>query len=120
MKKSILVLTLATLSFTSLADSAFGPSEDISKFYQPFDVKSIPAHKFQSWPYYKYASMNIADFVAFGVADVEPSRVPAKLTQAEQAFDLNKEFKQGQSFAENLVATQTKGFVVMKDNQVLA
>ncbi|MCL1051018.1 beta-lactamase family protein [Shewanella abyssi] len=119
MKKSLVVFTLVTLSFGAVADSAFGPSEDLQKFYQAFDTKNIPLSKMQSWPYYKYVSMNMQDFVAYGVVDIPAAKLSAKLTYSDQVFDLNQEFKNGQSLIENLVATQTKGFVVMKGNTLL-
>ncbi|PHQ76468.1 MAG: hypothetical protein COB74_02315 [Shewanella sp.] len=120
MKKSLCALTLVTLSFGSFADSAFGPSEDVQKFYQAFDVKNIPLSKMQSWPYYKYVSMNMQNFVAHGMVNIPAAVKPAKINSEDIAFDLNQEFKGGQSFIENLIATQTKGFVVMKNNSLLA
>jgi len=44
---------------------------------------------------------------------------PAKLSIADTQFDLGQDFRDGRSFADSLNATQTKGFLVMKDNEIL-
>lgn len=120
MKKSMIAILLTAVTSGVTADSSFGPGEDPQKFYRPFDIKNIPLSEMQSWPYYKYVSMHMADFVAHGVADIAAAKEPAKLSAARQPFDLNQTFKDGQSYLENLLATQTKGFVVMKDNEIYA
>ena len=120
MKKLIFAILLIINTYGVAADSSFGPGEDPRIFYKPFDVENIPLSEMQSWPYYKYVSMHMAEFVAFGVADIEAAKEPAKLSPAGQPFDLNQEFKDGQSYLENLLATQTKGFVVIKDNEIYA
>ena len=55
-------------------------------------------------------------------AKIKRSSKPAKLTVADkdERLDLNTEFKDGKSFIESLQSTQTKGFVIMKDNRILA
>ncbi len=42
------------------------------------------------------------------------------LTQSQQTFDLNTEYEAGKSYLDSLQATQTKGFVILKGNQVVA
>ena len=44
---------------------------------------------------------------------------PAKLSVADEQFELGQDFRDGRSFVESLNATQTKGFLVMKDNVIL-
>ena len=39
---------------------------------------------------------------------------------ADDRIDLNTEYKDGKSFIDSFVETQVKGFVVMKDNKILA
>lgn len=116
MKKSILAIaTVAALSFNvSAANLA-----DEATFYSGYDVKDIPAESFQSWPYYTHASMNIKEYLRYGVYELPVASKPA-LLKASMSLDLSKEFKNGQSFRDNLIATQTKGFIVMQNSDVLA
>ena len=92
---------------------------DQAAFYSSFYVKDIPADSFQSWPYYGYASMNIKDYLRFGVHEMPASSKPA-VVKKSLSYNLATEFKDGQSFRDNLIATNTKGFIVMKNNVVLA
>lgn len=119
MNKSILAIaTIAALSFSFSAAHAAGVPDE-AKFYSGYDVKDIPADSFQSWPYYTHASMHIKDYLRFGVFEMPASSKPATLASS-LSLDLSKEFKNGQSFRDNLIATQTKGFIVMQNNDVLA
>ncbi|MGR5346065.1 serine hydrolase domain-containing protein [Vibrio mediterranei] len=119
MKRTIITIALVVASVTAKADSAFGPSADLSQFFQPFDVNNIPHSQMQTWPYYKHVSMNMADFVTHGVKQINATN-PVTLTQAQQPFDLNREFEKGKSYLDSLQGTQTKGFVVLKGNQIFA
>lgn len=120
MKKSILALILATSSFGALANGVTDGALPIAEFYKGYDIKSIPQDKVQSWPYMTYTSMNLADYMVFGVSQVSAASSPAVLTRATNQFDLGSEFKDGQSYIENLVSTQTKGFIVMQGNKIIA
>jgi CubicO group peptidase (beta-lactamase class C family) len=44
---------------------------------------------------------------------------PAPVTIADQQFDLQQDFGDGRSFADSLNGTQTKGFLIIKDNVIL-
>ena len=44
---------------------------------------------------------------------------PAPITVADEQFDLQQDFRDGRSFVDSLNATQTKGFLIMKDNEIL-
>ena len=104
-----------------LADtpSAFGSGFDVQDFYKPFTLDEITHGNMQFWPYGKYVSAHWDDYGLHGTAQIRRSSKPAIL-EAGEPFDLNAEFKDGQSFIESLQATQVKGFVVMKDNKILA
>ena len=73
----------------------------------------------QKWPYYSYVSANWDEYALHGTEKVNRSNNPTKLVQGEK-LDMNSEFKDGQTWIESLQSTQVKGFVVMKDNQILA
>jgi CubicO group peptidase (beta-lactamase class C family) len=99
--------------------SAFGSGFDVQEFYKPFSLEDITPEKMQSWPYYKYASAHWDEYSIHGTSKIERSSNPAKLVPGEQ-LDMNSEFRDGQTWIESFLATQVKGFVVMKDNQILA
>ena len=48
------------------------------------------------------------------------SRSPANLSVADKLFDIQQKLPTGRPFVESLTATQTKGFLILKDNVVLA
>ena len=102
--------------------SAFGSGFDVQDFYKPFSLEEITPKNQQTWPYYKHVSAHWDDYALHGTAKINRSTKPAKLTFAEddQRLDMNMEWMNGQTFIESLVATQVKGFVVMKDNKILA
>jgi CubicO group peptidase (beta-lactamase class C family) len=119
MKKILSALFISALiSRVAYADSAVGVGNP-QDFYRPFNVADIPVDKMQQWPYYKYVSANWDQFVLTSTAKVGAAAKPVRLTTGRE-INLNSEFKDGQSYIENLLQTQTKGFVVLKDNQVLA
>ena len=106
---------VSSLSYADTAISVGNPQD----FYRPFNIDDIPVEKMQQWPYYKYVSANWDHFVLTSTAKVSASTQPIKLTIGEE-IDLNSEFTDGQSYLENLLQTQTKGFLVLKENQILA
>jgi hypothetical protein len=63
--------------------------------------------------------MHIKDYLRYGVYEMPASSNPALVT-VSHSLDLSTEFKDGQSFRDNLIETNTKGFVVMKNNEILA
>jgi CubicO group peptidase (beta-lactamase class C family) len=73
----------------------------------------------QAWPYYRYTSMNWDEYGLFGTASIMAAKSPAKLSVADTPFDIQQEFREGQTFVESLTATQTKGFLILKDNVIL-
>ena len=107
-----------------LADtpSAFGSGFDVQEFYKPFTLDEITPANQQKWPYYKYVSAHWGDYALHGTAKISRSTKPAKLTVADgdERLDMNTPWKDGRTFIESLQSTQTKGFVVMKNNKILA
>ena len=100
--------------------SAFGSDFDVQDFYLPFTRDDITTKNQQKWPYYKYVSAHWGDFAAHGTAKISPSKHPAKLKLKQERLDLNTEYQDGRSFLDSMVDTQVKGFVVMKENVILA
>ena len=91
----------------------------LNDFYRPFELSEITPKNMQSWPYYRYASMNWDEYGIFGTVHIMASKSPAKLKVSGTPFDIEQEFREGQTFAESLAATQTKGFLILKDNVIL-
>ena len=121
------IAAIATIFLTSqpaLADepSAFGSDFDVQDFYRPFTLEEITPENMQTWPYYRHVSAHWDDYALHGTAKVKRSLKPAKLAAEEEGgrFDLNAEFKDGQTFIESFLSTQVKGFVVLKDSKILA
>lgn len=119
---AIATCLLASQSVLADTPSAFGSGFDVQDFYKPFTLEEITPQNQQTWPYYKHASAHWDDYSLHGTAKINRSTKPARLTVAEgdERLDMNMEWKDGQTFIESLEATQVKGFVVMKDNKILA
>ena len=122
MKKFLATLAVVVLSTsTAQADepSAFGSGFDLQDFFLPFTLDEITPQNMQFWPYSKHVAANWHDYSVHGVAEITKSKNPTKLLVAKR-LDANSEFREGQTFLESFQATQVKGFVVMKDNEILA
>jgi CubicO group peptidase (beta-lactamase class C family) len=118
--RKIAIATSLTLS-TALGSFAMADSPvTLNDFHKPYTLEEITPKNMQSWPYYKHVSMNWDDYSLFGTAPIFASSNPAQLTDAGELIDLTQEFRDGRSFIESLQATQTKGFLVMKDGVILA
>ncbi|MEH6584754.1 MAG: hypothetical protein V7754_22700, partial [Halioglobus sp.] len=107
MKKIMLGLLITLASSGAYATPAICKNTEMYKqaFYGPLDVNSIPKGGFQQFPYYRYASMNIDQFVRYGVAPIDASK-PMELVTGER-FDLTQEFEGDRSYLENLTHTLT-------------
>ena len=92
----------------------------LNDFYRPFELSEITSENMQSWPYYRYTSMNWDDYGLFGTVHIMGAKSPADLSLADRLFDIQQELSEGRSFVESLTATQTKGFMILKDNVILA
>jgi len=105
--------------------SGFGPDASaetavtLNDFYRPFELSDITPTNMQGWPYYRYASMHWDEYGIFGTVHVTGSKAPAVLTVADTPFDIEQELREGWTFVESLTGTQTKGFLVLKDNVIL-
>jgi len=117
---SIVVSLLGGTSAQAEEPSAFGSGFDVQDFYKPFTLDEITPQNQQKWPYYKYVSAHWDEFALHGTAEIRPSKNPAELKLAQDRLDLNTEYQDGKSFLDSLVDTQVKGFVVLKDNVILA
>ena len=117
---SIAVSLLVVTSAQAEEPSAFGSGFDVQDFYKPFTLDEITPPNQQKWPYYKYVSAHWDEFALHGTAEIRPSKNPAELKLAQDRLDLNTEYQDGKSFLDSLVDTQVKGFVVLKDNVILA
>ena len=116
-----LTLTASIALASSLV--AAEPTESkvtLNDFYRPFELSEITPKNMQSWPYYRYVSMNWDDYGLCGTASVLASKTPAKLSLSDKTFDIQQKFNETQTFVESLTATQTKGFLILKDNKILA
>ena len=118
MKHKITVLSMIIVAAYSLVASA-ETKVSLNDFYRPFELSEITPKNMQSWPYYRYASMNWDEYGIFGTVHIMASKSPAKLKVSSTPFDIEQEFRDGQTFAESLTATQTKGFLILKDNVIL-
>ena len=118
MKHKITVLSMIIVAAYSLVASA-ETKVSLNDFYRPFELSEITPKNMQSWPYYRYASMNWDEYGIFGTVHIMASKSPAKLKVSGTPFDIEQEFREGQTFAESLTATQTKGFLILKDNVIL-
>jgi CubicO group peptidase (beta-lactamase class C family) len=114
------LLLLLSQSVHAEEPSAFGSGFDVQDFHRPFTLDEITPKNQQKWPYYKYVSSHWDTYAGHGTVKVSRSSKPAKLEVVKDHLDLNTEYKDGKSFLDSLVETQVKGFVVMKDNKILA
>jgi len=102
------------------APSAFGSGFNVQDFYGPFTRADITPANQQKWPYYKYVSAHWQEFALHGTAEISPSMKPAELNVAKTRLNLNTEYDNRRSYISSMLDTQVKGFVVMKDNVILA
>ena len=123
MKQSIVFAFCMTATFVLILGLGAVVSAEtkltLNDFYRPFELSEITPKNMQSWPYYKYTSMNWDEYGLFGTVHVMGAKNPAKLTIANATFDIEQEIRKGWTFVESLTSTQTKGFIVMKDNVIL-
>jgi len=111
---------LSAIVAATIGSGALAKSEvTLNDFYKPIDLSDITPKNMQSWPYYKHVSAHWDDYGLFGTVPVMAAENPAPVTTADQQFDLQQDFGDGRSFADSLNATQTKGFLIIKDNVIL-
>lgn len=121
MKTPINLTISASIALASSLVAAEPASKvTLNDFYRPFELSEITPKNMQSWPYYRYVSMNWDDYGLCGTASILASKNPAKLSASSKTFDIQQQFNETQTFVESLTATQTKGFLILKDNKILA
>jgi CubicO group peptidase (beta-lactamase class C family) len=105
---------------TTLGAAAFADERgNINDFYRGFDLSEITPKNMQLWPYYKFTSTRWDEYGIFGTTPVMAASEPAALTMAEDTFNIGQEFMDGRTFVDSLLATQVKGFLILKDNIIL-
>ncbi|WP_133153805.1 serine hydrolase domain-containing protein, partial [Vibrio sp. 10N.261.55.A7] len=119
--KTTAAIILATLiSSNALATpSAIGGDFNLQDFYKPYTLNEITPQNMQSWPYYKHVSANWDEYVQTTTEQIDAAKTPVTLEQGN-VFNLNGTFTENKTYIQSLVDTQTKGLVILKDNQVLA
>lgn len=127
MTQKLIAIIVAPLAMMSIClptkaeePSAFGSGFDVQDFYKPFTSGDITPENQQKWPFYKHVSAHWHEFASHGTSKISPSKNPAQLKLAQDHLDLNTEYEDDKSFLDSMVDTQVKGFVVLKDNVILA
>jgi CubicO group peptidase (beta-lactamase class C family) len=105
------------LGFGSVASAE--TTVTLNDFYRPFELSDITPKNMQKWPHYRYVSMNWDKYSIFGTVHVMGAKDPAELSVADTPFDIEQELREGWTFVESLTSTQTKGFLILKDNKLL-
>ena len=116
---AIVLLTALALTFGVGMPASAQHEVTLNDFYRPFLLSEITPKNMQKWPYYKHTSTRWDEYGLFGTVPIMASEKPVKLSVADKQFDLSQDFRDGRSFVASLNATQTKGFLVMKDNVIL-
>lgn len=116
---AVTVATAFTLVFGFATAVSAESKVTINDFYRPFELSDITPKNMQKWPYYRYTSMNWDEYGLFGTVHVMGSKKPAKLSVADTPFNIGQELRDDWTFVESLTSTQTKGFIVLKDNVIL-
>lgn len=101
------------------APSAVGGGGDLNEFYRGFRTDEITPETLQEWAHYRVASADWSRYCLTSTAAVPASSRPRAITFGER-FDLTAEFREGATFIDSLLRTQVKGFVVMRDDAILA
>ena len=118
--KITVIAAAAVCLLFALGTPAFADSmATLNDFYRPFELSEINPKNMQSWPYYRYTSMNWDEFGLFGTVHIMGAKKPAELSVADTPFDIERELRKGWTFVESLTSTQTKGFLILKKNEIL-
>ena len=63
--------------------------------------------------------MNWDEYGLYGTVPIKASKSPVALSVADAPFHLFQAFRDGRIFVESLHTTQTKGFLILKDDAIL-
>jgi len=91
----------------------------LNDFYRSFELSEINPQNMQKWPYYKYTSTHWDEYGLFGTVSILAAKNPAKLTITDTPFDIEQKLRDDRTVVESLTSTQTKGFIILKDNVIL-
>jgi len=119
-KMTIISLAAMCVFLFAVVATVFADSKvTLNDFYRPFEISEITPKNMQKWPYYKYTSTHWNEYGLFGTVSILAAKNPAKLTIADTPFDIEQKLRDDRTVAESLTSTQTKGFIVLKDNVIL-
>ena len=105
-------LSAICMAVTSVLVSGFGlvasaeATLTLNDFYRPFELSEITPKNMQSWPYYRYTSMNWDEYGLFGTVPVMRASNPANLSIADPQFDIEQEIRDDWTFVESLTSTR--------------
>lgn len=116
---AVTVATATAFVFGFVAAASAETKVTLNDFYRPFELSEINPKNMQTWPYYRYVSMNWDAYGLFGTVHVMGAKNPAMLDVADTTFNIEQELREGWTFVESLTSTQTKGFLILKDNEIL-
>ena len=120
-KRTVIASAVMCIFLFAFGTDTFADSKvTLNDFYRPFELSEINPKNMQSWPYYRYTSMNWDEYGLFGTVHVMRAKNPAKLSVSDAPFDIEQEIREGWTFVESLTSTQTKGFLILKKNEILA
>ena len=71
----VALLALTTGLSTALAETKV----TLNDFYRPYELSEITPKNMQSWPYYRYVSMNWDEYGLFGTVDIMAAKKPATI-----------------------------------------
>ena len=113
-------ITIVCALISGIAPAASAePGVTLNDFYRPFELSEITPQNMQKWPYYKYTSTHWDEYGLFGTVSILAAKNPAELTITDTPFDIEQELRDEWTVAESLTSTQTKGFIILKDNMIL-
>ena len=119
-KRTVIASAVMCIFLFAFGTDTFADSKvTLNDFYRPFELSEINPKNMQSWPYYRYTSMNWDEYGLFGTVHVMRAKNPAKLSVSDAPFDIEQEIREGWTFVESLTSTQTKGFLILKKNEIL-
>ncbi|MBD0400113.1 serine hydrolase [Flammeovirga sp. EKP202] len=115
----ILIILGYSNLFAQNTPSAFGSGYDVQDFHRAYSIQDITPQNMQQWPYNSYVSANWDKYSTIGTAPVSKSQLPIEIT-LDYKYNLNTSFDSSHTYIERLQANQVKGFVIMKNNTILA
>jgi CubicO group peptidase (beta-lactamase class C family) len=117
--RKIIISTVAAVSIAITATVSAESKVSLNDYYRPFTLSEITPENMQKWPYYKHTSTHWDEYGLFGTVPIMAAEKPASIRSAKKQFDIEQDFRNGRSFVDSLTSTQTKGFLVIKDNMIL-